>query len=114
MAGKWHLTNERKIHGMVTDSWLKQRGFDRYFGIIPGGANYFTPVIYSDNNRYPAPADFYLTNAISDITVKYIDRHFSVQKNTSMFMYVAYTAPHWPLHALQQEIDRYECPTGKR
>jgi arylsulfatase len=55
MTGKWHLTNERKINGMVTDSWPKQRGFDQYFGIIPGGANYFTPVIYSNNNRYPAP-----------------------------------------------------------
>ncbi|MEJ7830930.1 MAG: sulfatase-like hydrolase/transferase, partial [Segetibacter sp.] len=49
MTGKWHLTNERKIDGVVTGSWPKQRGFDRYFGIIPGGANYFTPVIYSDN-----------------------------------------------------------------
>lgn len=108
MTGKWHLTNERKIHGMVTDSWPKQRGFDRYFGIIPGGANYFTPVIYSNNNRYPAPPDFYLTNAISDTTVQYIDRHFSTKKGTPMFMYVAYTAPHWPLHAPQKEIDKYK------
>ncbi|MBT1688506.1 arylsulfatase [Dawidia soli] len=108
MAGKWHLTNERKIDGMVTDSWPKQRGFDRYFGIIPGGSNYFTPVIYSNNDRYPAPAGFYLTNAISDTTVHYIDRHFAQRKNTPMFMYVAYTAPHWPLHALQKEIDKYK------
>jgi arylsulfatase A-like enzyme len=108
MSGKWHMTNERKIDGMVTDSWPKQRGFDQYFGIIPGGANYFTPVIYSDNNRYPAPADFYLTDAISDTTVKYIDEHFSDRKDTPMFMYVAYTAPHWPLHALQKEIDKYK------
>lgn len=108
MTGKWHLTNERKIHGEVTDSWPKQRGFDQYFGIVPGGANYFTPVIYSNNNRYPAPPDFYLTDAISDTTVKYIDRHFSERKDTPMFMYVAYTAPHWPLHALQKEIDKYK------
>lgn len=108
MTGKWHLTNERKIHGMVTDSWPKQRGFDQYFGIIPGGANYFTPVIYSDNNRYPAPPDFYLTDAISDTTVKYIDRHFSSANDTPMFMYVAYTAPHWPLHARDKEIAKYK------
>ncbi len=53
MTGKWYLTNERKIDGMITDNWPVQRGFDRYFGIIPGGANYFTPIIYrfflSDN-----------------------------------------------------------------
>ncbi|MEJ7691493.1 sulfatase-like hydrolase/transferase, partial [Daejeonella sp.] len=44
MTGKWHLTNERKVDGMVTGTWPRQRGFDRYFGIIPGGANYYTPV----------------------------------------------------------------------
>ena len=108
MTGKWHLTNERKIDGMVTDTWPKQRGFDRYFGIIPGGANYFTPVLYSDNKKYPAPKDFYLTNAISDTSVKFIDQHFSNTPADPMFMYVAYTAPHWPLHALQKDIDKYK------
>lgn len=108
MTGKWHLTNERKIKGMVTDNWPKQRGFERYFGIIPGGSNYFTPVIYSDNNRYKAPENFYLTDAISDTTVKFIGQHFTQNPNKPMFMYVAYTAPHWPLHALQKDIDKYK------
>lgn len=107
MTGKWHLTNERKIDGMVTDSWPHQRGFDRYFGIIPGGANYFTPVIYSNNTRYPAPRDFYLTNAISDTSVKFIEEHLAAEKEKPFFMYVAYTAPHWPLHALQTDIEKY-------
>ncbi len=108
MTGKWHLTNERKIDGMVTDTWPKQRGFDRYFGIIPGGANYFTPVLYSDNRKYPAPKNFYLTDAISDTSVKYIDQHFAKNQKDPMFMYVAYTAPHWPLHALQKDIEKYK------
>ncbi|WP_205702914.1 arylsulfatase [Botryobacter ruber] len=108
MTGKWHLTNERKINGMVTDNWPKQRGFDQYFGIIPGGANYFTPFIYSNNERYKAPDNFYLTDAISDTSVQYIDKHFATRKNDPLFMYVAYTAPHWPLHALQKDIDKYK------
>ncbi|MGV3541469.1 MAG: arylsulfatase [Rufibacter sp.] len=108
MTGKWHLTNERKINGGVIASWPKQRGFDQYFGIVPGGSNYFTPQIYSNNKRYPAPKDFYLTNAISDTSVKYIEQHFTAKKNEPMFMYVAYTAPHWPLHALQKDIDKYK------
>ncbi len=107
MTGKWHLTNERKIDGLVTESWPKQRGFDRYFGIIPGGANYFTPVIYSDNTSYKAPENFYLTHAITDSSVQFIENHFAAN-NTPMFMYVAYTAPHWPLHALQKDIDKYK------
>ncbi|WP_053093799.1 arylsulfatase [Rufibacter radiotolerans] len=108
MTGKWHLTNERKINGGVSDSWPKQRGFDQYFGIVPGGSNYFTPQNYSNDKRYPAPKDFYLTNAISDTSVKYIDQHFTANPQKPMFMYVAYTAPHWPLHALQKEIDKYK------
>lgn len=108
MTGKWHLTNERKIDGMVTDNWPVQRGFDKYFGIIPGGANYFTPVVYSNNSRYKAPEDFYLTSAISDTSVNYIDQHFSNGNQNPFFLYVAYTAPHWPLHALQDEIDKYK------
>lgn len=107
MTGKWHLTNERKIDGQVLDSWPKQRGFDRYFGIIPGGSNYFTPVIYSDNVSYKAPENFYLTNAISDTSVRFIENHFA-KNNNPMFMYVAYTAPHWPLHALQKDIEKYK------
>jgi arylsulfatase len=107
MTGKWHLTNERKIDGLVKESWPKQRGFDRYFGIIPGGANYFTPVIYSDNTSYKAPENFYLTTAISDSSAKFIETHFA-NNNNPMFMYVAYTAPHWPLHALQKDMDKYK------
>jgi arylsulfatase A-like enzyme len=108
MTGKWHLSNERKIDGKVTDSWPHQRGFDRYFGIVPGGANYFTPTLYSNNTTYKAPDNFYLTNAISDTSVRYIREHTTTQKDKPFFMYVAYTAPHWPLHALQSEIDKYK------
>lgn len=107
MTGKWHLTNERKIDGLVTDSWPHQRGFDRYFGIVPGGANYFTPVLYSNNTVYKAPENFYLTNAISDTSVKYLKEHIAAGKDKPFFMYVAYTSPHWPLHALQGDIDKY-------
>lgn len=108
MTGKWHLTNERKIDGGVVDSWPKQRGFDRYFGIVPGGANYFTPVLYSNNTTYKAPDNFYLTHAITDTSVKFIDEHLK-QTTSPFFLYVAYTAPHWPLHALQKDIDKYKA-----
>ena len=107
MTGKWHLTNERHIEGQVVDTWPLQRGFDRYFGIIPGGANYFTPTVYSGNTPYPAPDGFYLTEAISDTSVSYIRKHVTTSAETPFFMYVAYTAPHWPLHALEPEIEKY-------
>jgi len=107
MSGKWHLTNERKIEGKVIDNWPIQRGFDRYFGIIPGGANYFKATIYSNNRSYRTPKNFYLTNAISDTSIAYIREHAQAGKKDPFFLYVAYTAPHWPLHALKPEIDKY-------
>ncbi|WP_119081210.1 arylsulfatase [Chitinophaga alhagiae] len=107
MTGKWHLTNERKIEGGITDNWPVQRGFNRYFGIIPGGANYFTPFVYSNNERYKAPENFYLTDAISDTSVQYLKDHFAQKNGTPFFLYVAYTAPHWPLHAPQTVISKY-------
>lgn len=109
MTGKWHLSRVRNIEEGIKTNWPKQRGFDRFFGIVDGGANYFTPTVFSDNERYPAPGeDFYLTHAISDSSVRFIDRHFAENKETPMFMYVSYTAPHWPLHALKEDIEKYK------
>ena len=107
MTGKWHLTNDRKVQGEVKDNWPLQRGYDKYFGIVPGGSNYFTPTLYSGNEKYSAPSDFYLTNAISDTSVAYLKHHFTKKGDKPFFMYVAYTSPHWPLHALQKDIDKY-------
>lgn len=108
MTGKWHLTNERKIEGKVIDNWPIQRGFDPYFGIIPGAANYFKATLYSNNRTYSSPTkDFYFTNAISDTSVAYIREHVQSNNKNPFFLYVAYTAPHWPLHALKPEIDKY-------
>lgn len=110
MTGKWHLTNERKIDGEVIDNWPVQRGFDKFFGIIPGAANYFTPMVYSGNAKYKVSADnnYYLTDALSDTSVKYINEHIGSQPSRPFFMYVAYNAPHWPLHAPKDVIAKYK------
>ena len=47
----------------------------------------------------------YYTDAISDRAIQYIDEHKS---SNPFFMYVAYTAPHWPMHALPEDIERYK------
>jgi arylsulfatase len=108
MTGKWHLSSTQKDEAGVNDNWPVQRGFDKYFGIVEGGANYFKLPVYSNNKKYNAPENFYLTNAISDSTVMFINQHFAKNSTDPMFMYVAYTAPHWPLHALDEDIKKYE------
>ncbi len=52
------------------------------------------------------PKNFYYTDAINDTASVYI-REFSKSKQP-FFLYVAQTAPHWPLHALPQDIKKYE------
>lgn len=113
MSGKWHLSRVRNIKAGIKDNWPSQRGFDRFFGIVDGASNFFTPDVFSDNEKYKAPGageDFYFTHAVSDSTVMFMDKHFAEEKEKKdpMFMYVAYTAPHWPLHALEEDIKKYE------
>lgn len=110
MTGKWHLSRVRNIRGGVKTNWPSQRGFEEYFGIVDGASNYFTPMVYSDNEKYSAPGeDFYFTHAVSDSSVMFMDQHFNkAGAKDPFFMYVAYTAPHWPLHALEKDIAKYE------
>ncbi|MGQ8335467.1 arylsulfatase [Sunxiuqinia sp. A32] len=108
MTGKWHLSNTRKDKGMVKDNWPVQRGFEHYFGLVGGAGNYFKLPIYSNNEKYQSPDNFYLTNAISDSSAMFIGEHFKTNPDSPMFMYVAYTSPHWPLHALEKDIEKYK------
>jgi arylsulfatase len=115
MVGKWHLTKYRDP-GESQHNWPLQRGFDRYYGIIGGAANYFDPdTLVRDNTPITAAADpqykprrYYLTDAISDHAVRFIDDHVRQKRSQPFFLYVAYTAAHWPLHAPESEIARYK------
>jgi arylsulfatase len=109
MSGKWHV-------GESHPHWPCDRGFDRYKGIISGGANYFDytkgkrPGIVRrfaiDNEAYTPPTeDFYLTDWFSKSAVSMIESQRD--EENPFFMYLAYTAPHWPLHAWEEDIEKY-------
>ncbi len=106
MSGKWHVTRYRGPDG-PKHNWPCQRGFDRFFGTIHGAGSYFDPCsLTRDNTQIPPDSDdFYYTNAISDNAVGFIREHNS---DSPFFMYVAFTAPHWPMHALPQDIAKYK------
>ncbi|SDW32424.1 arylsulfatase [Lutibacter oricola] len=109
MTGKWHVADSNTnddIH-----NWPIQRGFDKFYGTIKGVGSYFDPYTLTNNNENVKlkPDDkFYYTDAISDSTVTFLDKHFKQKANKPFFFYVAYTAPHWPLHALEKDIAKYE------
>lgn len=114
MAGKWHVGGTYNI--TEQDTWQpgatglptpRQRGFDRFYGTLMGAGNYFYPyTLYDNEKRVDVTSnDFYYTDAISDNAVKMIEEAHELAE--PFFMYVAYTAPHWPLHALPEDIERY-------
>ncbi len=111
MSGKWHISRHISPDG-PKHSWPLQRGFDRYFGIITGAANYWSPRTLTRGNTQldlnDLPDDFFLTDAISDEAAGYVRDHAANGRGDPFFMYVAYTAPHWPLHAHEEDIARYE------
>ena len=108
MSGKWHISRHTDADG-PKHSWPRQRGFDRFYGIITGAANYFNPRTLTRENEFiEAPEhDWFFTDAISDQAVDYISGHEAAETDDPFFMYVAYTAPHWPLHAPPEDIERY-------
>ena len=110
MAGKWHV-GERPEH------WPRQRGFDRYFGLISGASSYYELIggqahhrqmVLDDSLWYPPAEGFYMTDAFTDYADRFLDEHFEAQPEQPFLLYLAYTAPHWPLHALPEDIAKYE------
>jgi len=108
MSGKWHVASSLT---KPTDTWPLQRGFDEFFGTIIGAGSFYDPNTLTRGNanaEHEARAEgFFYTDAISDQAVAYIDQHASAHGDQPFFEYVAYTAPHWPLHAHEADIAKY-------
>ena len=102
MSGKWHVGEDRP-------HWPTDRGFERYFGLISGASSYFRldagRQMAIDAQPYTPPADgsFYMTDAFTDHALQFIDGF----KQDPYFLYLAYTSPHWPLHASAEDIARH-------
>ena len=97
MCGKWHLTRHVAPAGPKFN-WPLQRGFDLFYGTIMGAGSYFDPLsLTRGNEQFRATGDYYYTDAITDRAADFIEKAGHSPK--PFFLYVAYTAPHWPLHA---------------
>lgn len=110
MVGKWHLTPTQHVSKR---NWPLQRGFDKYFGTIAGHASYFNPeTLTRDNTPITASDGFYYTDEIGENALRYLDE-FVHEDSAPFFLYAAFTAAHWPLHAPAAHIakykDRYGC-----
>ena len=113
-VGKWHVTRFATKDG-PKDNWPLSRGFDRYYGTIHGAGSFYDPssLVRDDTMISPyadpeyKPATYYYTDAISDHAVTFVGDHAKNHAKNPFFMYVTYTAAHWPMHALPEDIKKY-------
>ncbi|HEX6986495.1 MAG TPA: sulfatase-like hydrolase/transferase, partial [Planctomycetaceae bacterium] len=125
MAGKWHLSltadgprnalwvSHRLDLGPFSDPATDPvgRGFDEHYGTTWGVVNYFDPFSLV-RNAEPVPSvpeGYYYTDALSDEAVRMIRDAAPAAKTGErpFFLYLAYTAPHWPLHAPEEDVAKY-------
>ncbi|MFP4053436.1 MAG: arylsulfatase [Phycisphaerae bacterium] len=111
-TGKWHaggfwsrVDTETWRIGQPTHPLPVDRGFDEFYG-LPGGGSYFYPnPLMRGHDIIDVPEGFYTTDNYTDEMVKMIRR--SVAEGEPFFAHVCYNAPHWPLHAWEEDIERY-------
>ena len=99
-SGKWHV-----------DGMPLENGFDRSYYLRDQG-RFFNPKIHYLNDKILPPVEtgteFYGTTAIADHAVKCLQDHANNHPKQPFFHYLAFTAPHFPLHGLPEDIARYE------
>ena len=90
LIGKWHL-------GFRPEWGPNAHGFDEFFGILAGAADYFLhktgrgdPDLYE--NLKPVQQNGYLTDLLTERAVKYVTR----RRSSPFYLSLHYTAPHWP------------------
>jgi arylsulfatase A-like enzyme len=112
MVGKWHLHNQQDVK--PTD-----RGFDEFYGMLGGFNSCWeekpsytrwpqdrTPRSYTApvNGK---PGTFYSTDAFADYSADFLQ--LARQAKKPFFQYLAFNAPHFPLHAYESDIAKYEA-----
>jgi arylsulfatase A-like enzyme len=110
ISGKWHV-------GLDSSAWACKRGFDKSFTLMNNGASYFnSEPLYNDGRKVTFMKDchevvredtnYYLTQEFTDFTVNALEEQKN--KDNPFFLYVAYNAPHWPIQAPQEDIEKYK------
>ncbi len=120
MTGKYHVTTA--TDGKNKSNWPLHASFEKYYGTITGAGNFFDPnTLVRQNEMITAatdaaykPKSYYYTDAISDNSVEFLKQHQTESPDKPFFMYVAYTAAHWPMHAPEEEIAKFKGKIRRR
>lgn len=101
IAGKWHLGTDDPT----------QHGFEEFYGTLVSAKRFFDPLhlIRLPEGRVPkqyAAGEFYATDAVTDHALEFLDKA-NETPTKPWFLYIAYNAPHFPLHAPKSDIAKY-------
>ena len=103
MSGKWHVTPEVKPDG-EKKNWPCQRGFDEFFGTLAGHGSFWDPkTLMRNNDPIEAGEGFFYTDAIAEKALEMVGK----AGEKPFFLYVPFTAPHYPIHAREKTIESY-------
>ncbi len=107
LSGKWHLAAD--THN-PNEAWPTRRGFDRFFGTLTGCGSFYQPGTLtrgeSDASAEADDPEFFYTDAIAREAAAFI--RDPAHDGRAVFVYTAFTAPHWPLHAPKDDVARYD------
>lgn len=111
IVGKWHLGDAPRFHPL-------KRGFDEFFGLLGGGHDYFKSagadageyLIPLEAHGEPVPVEGYLTEQLTEAALDFIRR----RAGHPFFLYLSYNAPHGPLQAPPELLDRVNSITDPR
>ena len=103
IVGKWHLGDAPPFHP-------KERGFDEFFGLLGGGHDYFQSagpdareyLIPLEAHGEQIPVEGYLTEQLTAAALDFIRRN----AGHPFFLYLSYNAPHGPLQAPPELLER--------
>jgi arylsulfatase len=101
MSGKWHVGTEDPT----------RHGFEQFYGTLISAATFWDQAGYirrpqGSSTRNYSPGDFYGTDALTDYALDFVERARTTP-GQPWFLYLAYNAPHFPLHARREDIAKY-------
>jgi arylsulfatase A-like enzyme len=110
--GKWHLGSEAGLRP-------RERGFDHWFGFLGGSRSYFSSdapglarQLQNDDQIVPETQIGYLTDTLAEHAAEYV--RLQADDPRPFFLYLAFNAPHTPMHALEADLARFEHIENKR
>ena len=110
IIGKWHLAGDYTKNNGRDAVYPDQRGFDHFYGILGGASSFYAPFGLKRNrdsidHEFMNDENYYFTNAIGDEAISFLKQ---TPDQKPFFLYLPFTAAHWPLHAPAKDIEKYK------